>query len=136
MDTTLEIIGNPTSQKRHRHTRWGTYDPSSKDKKQFIDYITSSYNLKNFPTDEPLDLTMWFYMKRPKSHYGTGRNCDVLKKNHPTMHTKKPDIDNLIKFVLDAGNGLLWKDDSVVVNITAYKRYSNNKNPRTLIKIL
>ena len=29
----IKIKGNPISQKRHRHHRFGTYDPSSKDKK-------------------------------------------------------------------------------------------------------
>jgi Holliday junction resolvase RusA-like endonuclease len=37
---------------------------------------------------------------------------------------KKPDIDNIIKAVLDALNGAAYKDDSAVVKVTAEKFYS------------
>lgn len=36
-------------------------------------------------------------------------------------HTKKPDIDNLTKAVLDAANGILWGDDAQVSELTARK---------------
>ena len=29
-------------------------------------------------------------------------------------HNEKPDIDNLMKFYLDCGNGLLWSDDKIL----------------------
>tara|TARA_Y100001963_G_C6653492_1_gene386880 strand:+ start:312 stop:737 length:426 start_codon:yes stop_codon:yes gene_type:complete len=135
----LEIIGNPTSQKRHRHTRWGTYDPSKKDKENFrnklkIVYADSNCTEKDFPLDVPIVVTFKFYMKRPKSHFRSGKYSHLVKDNAPSLHFKKPDIDNLSKFVLDAGNGLLWKDDSLVVHLMAYKRYS--EIPRTEINII
>jgi len=37
--------------------------------------------------------------------------------------TKKPDLDNLIKFVMDA----LWPDDSKIVHILAVKKYDLNE---------
>lgn len=33
-----------------------------------------------------------------------------------------PDIDNLAKCVLDSGNGILWKDDALVVRLDVEKR--------------
>ena len=36
----------------------------------------------------------------------------------------RPDIDNGIKLLLDALNGLAWEDDGQVVKITAEKYYS------------
>ncbi len=47
------------------------------------------------------------------------------------QHTKKPDLDNLIKFVKDCANGVLWHDDSQVNNIQASKLYS--VSPSTVI---
>lgn len=39
--------------------------------------------------------------------------------------TKKPDIDNIVKTVLDALNGLAYKDDNQVVQVLATKRYQD-----------
>ena len=44
-------------------------------------------------------------------------------KSGEIRHTKKPDLDNCIKFVKDCLNGIAWKDDSQVVRIVAYKHY-------------
>lgn len=41
------------------------------------------------------------------------------------MHTKKPDIDNLIKGLFDAVNGVLWVDDNRIANMTVSKVYSD-----------
>lgn len=38
---------------------------------------------------------------------------------------KKPDLDNVVK-VLDALNGIVWRDDAQVVRITAAKVYAEN----------
>lgn len=39
-------------------------------------------------------------------------------------HTSKPDVDNLAKAVLDAMNGVLWKDDSQVFRLVTEKVYT------------
>lgn len=39
-------------------------------------------------------------------------------------HTKKPDVDNIAKLVMDALNGLAWHDDSQVVSLSAHKAYA------------
>ena len=50
-------------------------------------------------------------------------------------HTKKPDIDNCIKSVLDAlqGNGGAFADDTQIVSISATKKYADS--PAVIIKI-
>ena len=45
----------------------------------------------------------------------------------------RPDIDNYIKFVMDCLNGLVYKDDSQVVDIYSNKLYATN--PQTIIII-
>lgn len=46
---------------------------------------------------------------------------------------KKPDIDNYVKLICDALNGIAWEDDNEVAEVYAVKRYSNN--PRTEVSI-
>jgi Holliday junction resolvase RusA-like endonuclease len=45
----------------------------------------------------------------------------------------KPDTDNYVKLILDSMNGLFWRDDAQVVEITASKHYSGN--PRIEVKL-
>ena len=40
------------------------------------------------------------------------------------LPTVKPDSDNIVKAVCDAINGVVWKDDVQVVDLTLKKRYS------------
>ena len=41
--------------------------------------------------------------------------------------TKKPDVDNVIKIILDALNGFAWHDDSQVVNLQIEKKYTQRE---------
>jgi len=47
--------------------------------------------------------------------------------------TKKPDIDNIAKLVLDACNGVVFRDDCQIVDIYVRKKYS--VNPQTEVYI-
>lgn len=116
----------PTAQQRPRVNRFVTYDPSKKDKVEFLK--TVFYQLPKIPLSTALGLTITFYFSRPKSHFN---RKGVLLPSSPILHTKKPDIDNLIKFVLDALNGHLYVDDSQVVSISATKQYA----PESCIEI-
>ena len=118
----------PQSQQRHKARRAGKnifmYDPSSKDKAKFKDRC-SEYAPK-YPLEGAISVSMVFSMPRPKSHYRSGRYSHLLKDNSPKLHVSKPDIDNLVKFYLDAMTGTFWKDDSHVCTIEASKIYSED----------
>lgn len=47
--------------------------------------------------------------------------------------TKKPDIDNVCKIVLDSLNGIAYHDDTQVVDCQVRKFYS--ENPRVVVTI-
>jgi Holliday junction resolvase RusA-like endonuclease len=82
--------------------------------------VIKALSLAHNPT---LEVTLDFHFEPPKS------SPKRLKMNH----NKKPDIDNLIKFVLDAGNMTLWADDRFIQKITATKSY--DLVARTLITL-
>lgn len=66
----------------------------------------------------PLHVTTVFTFKVPKSY---------SKKKHAELigmpKTTKPDLDNLVKAVLDALNGVAYEDDSNICGTVALKKY-------------
>lgn len=130
------VLGDPKPQKRHRHFQRGkfsgTYDPSKDDKESFASILQREAPEK--PIDVPIRLDLDFYMARPKNHYKTGKNSDMLKENAPEYHSGRPDMDNLIKFVQDALNGIYYRDDALICVLHARKYYS--ERPRTEINLI
>ena len=79
---------------------------------------------KGKPLDGPLLVIMRFYLRRPKSHYGTGRNAAVLKESAPKQHTQKPDLTKFVRSTEDACTGILWVDDAQIVTQINSKRWA------------
>jgi len=129
----LTVLGDAKAQMRHRHTSVGkfvrTYDPSAEKKLTFAGILQQ--NAPEKPIDGPIFLELTFYMRRPKSHYGTGKNSEILKDSAPEWHTSKPDGDNLEKFVTDSMNRIYYRDDSLICFVIRKKVYSDQ--PRTEI---
>jgi Holliday junction resolvase RusA-like endonuclease len=91
-----------------------------------------------FPQAVPLRLDCTFYVKRPKGHYGTGRNAGVLKGRAPEYPTGKPDLSNLVKMVEDClVLARVMPDDDQVVEIRrSLKLYVPfGEQPRSVIRI-
>lgn len=49
-------------------------------------------------------------------------------------HIIRPDLDNLEKTVLDALNGIAWKDDSQVCDVVKVKKWANEGSTEICIK--
>jgi len=45
------------------------------------------------------------------------------KPSHPVYKAQKPDVDKLVRSILDSLTGVVYTDDSQVVIVTAYKKY-------------
>jgi crossover junction endodeoxyribonuclease RusA len=75
------------------------------------------------PTAEGVNLTIVFLMPRPKSHFRT--NGELKPRAVDAPHTKRPDLDKLIRCVKDSLSGVAYQDDCQVNLIKAYKRYLN-----------
>ncbi len=129
----VELFGVPVAQARPRFARKGKfvscYDIQSKLKDGYKWQIRSQFREK--PLTTPLGLDIIFFMPIPKS-------ASSIKKrqmeNGIIAHTKKPDIDNLQKFVLDCLNKLAFEDDSQIIEIRAKKIYSSK--PGTMIRLI
>ncbi len=123
MKISFTVKGNPQALKRHRSVRCGKfirqYDPSIGDK---LDFLSLAHqHAPDKPIDSPVKLCVLFVFPRPKNHYRA--NGEIKPKFQNEYHTKKPDIDNLVKFLADSLNGVFWRDDSLIYSIDARKEY-------------
>lgn len=123
---TYILHGKPIPQKRARITRFGNYDPQKAIKNDARYLILDQRGPRPKIEGEPINVILTFFMPIPKS---TPKRINL--KGAP--HHKRPDIDNLIKFILDVIQGVLITDDAIVSSIEAHKIYSDN--PRTEITI-
>lgn len=132
MDLELTIPGSPVAKGRPRVGKYGTYTP--KKTASFESYVSfcwaSEYgHLK--PLEGALSVSIVFYLPIPKS---ASKKAREAIKQGITKHTKKPDLDNMAKSVLDALNGLAYKDDSQIYSLTLYKTYDENPRTELIIK--
>jgi len=114
------IPGQPIPLQRPRFYNGHVIDSQRSEKLHTATYIRF---LKVGPItmlEGPIHLTLTFFMKKPK-------------KGKKIWHSSRPDLDNLVKFILDVCNGVLYKDDAQVAKITTEKIYDDE--PRTEIYI-
>jgi len=133
MTISFQVHGLPKGQPRARAfaQRFGNkysarmYDPGTADEWKEQVYLALKRELDRLqvtPTLGAVRMTLTFSMPRPKAHYGKRG----LKDKAPKEPTGKPDIDNLTKLVLDVitKDGRVWRDDSQVVGVIAFKQYA------------
>ena len=125
MNIEFFVPGKPEALKRHRTFRRGAIninvDPSAAAKESFL--VQAMQHKPDVPITEPVALYLKFYFSRPKSHYNSK---GMLKAASPKMHTSRPDVDNLTKFVADALNEVFWRDDALICRLSAEKVYSDS----------
>ncbi|MDN4173951.1 RusA family crossover junction endodeoxyribonuclease [Nocardioides sp. SOB77] len=75
----------------------------------------------------PVRIWVRFTFDRPREHYGTGRNSEVIKERFlHAQPTYKKDIDKLQRAVFDALTAAaVWADDGLVVDVRARKFYAH-----------
>lgn len=70
-------------------------------------------------------LRMVFYLPRPKA-----------LRDRLVPHTKKPDLDKLVRSCKDALSKVAFRDDSLVIEISARKQYAHpGESPRAEITV-
>lgn len=130
----ITIPGKPIAKKRPKFFRRGgfvgTYNCQETEEGRFMAQLAAARPEGFAPIDGPIDLTLRFWMPIPASASAKKRRA---MESSQIRHTKKPDLDNLIKFVADCANGILWRDDSQVDGMWVTKNYA--REPETSITI-
>ena len=70
-----------------------------------------------FGSNQPVVVNIKFFMRRPNTHFKGKDRLNVLRAGLPLAHFAVPDLDNMVKFVLDGMNGLVYQDDKQVVKL-------------------
>lgn len=106
--STVSRAFQTASGKLHVATR--SANPRVKDWQHQVAAIAAQRGVQPFLG--PVSIAVTFYLPRPKS---------LPKK--VAAHTKKPDLDKLLRALNDGLTGIAYVDDSQVVQITAAKHY-------------
>lgn len=125
------VLGSPVPKGRPRLGRRGVYTPEKTavyEELVRLSYLEQCRGEKPFENAVAVDIAL--YMPIPES---TGKKQRRLMEEGQIRPAKRPDADNCVKSITDALNGLAYKDDSLIVDISARKYYSGE--PRAVIKI-
>ena len=139
------IPGNPIAKARHKCRCVGkhasAYDPQDKIKREDVKdlkcrlseyFVVNSHLVSRFKASfsDPKRLSLYFLMPIALSD---SKAVKSLKLWGVILPDGKPDFDNLAKYFCDISNGILWHDDSQIVEAHIYEKYS--ENPCTIIEI-
>jgi Holliday junction resolvase RusA-like endonuclease len=121
---TITIPGRPQPLQRHRMARSRSYDTAQNRRNKYAVQQAALQVLGAAkPLSGPLAIEATFAFVRPKS-----------APKRRTMPEVKPDVDNLVKLLLDALNGVVWRDDAQVVEMRARKIYANVEQTRLVVR--
>ena len=123
----FEIPGKVTGKGRPRvNTNTGmAYTPT---KTRDYEDLVKQYFLLKYPRIKPLSNRVSIEIIAYFEPVKTVSKIEKEKMLEGTVSpTKKPDIDNIAKIILDSLNGLAFIDDTQVTKISVEKKYSNEE---------
>ena len=132
----FDIEGNPVPKGRPRFRRTKTFITTYTPKKtlDFEDQVRKASVDAMGPTElleSPVAVYLYFRLPIPQSY---SKKATEACLSGSKRHVKRPDLDNLIKSVLDGMNGVIFRDDSQITSIHATKVYSNVAGVNIVVK--
>lgn len=96
-----------------------------KDTVQYENWVKMCYKEQQATKylEGPLRALIVAYYKIPKSY--TKKRVEAIRRGEE-YPTKKPDLDNIAKIVLDSLNKIAYDDDAQIVELTVLKRYTED----------
>jgi Holliday junction resolvase RusA-like endonuclease len=127
---TLDVYGRPTPQGSKRVFNGRIVEAQSANLKKWraaIEEACQSYANQNIHLG-PIRLEVDFYLERPKT----------VKVKDRALPIVPPDLDKLLRGVGDGigQSGIIWGDDSQIVEISARKFYADDRETGAIIRII
>ena len=132
---TFTIPGKPMGKQRPKFARMGnyvkTYTP--KETVNYEQWVRFCFKeacgkFMDYPYIE-VDIDAYFPI--PKSFSKKKRQEAIDDNIKPTT---KPDLDNILKVITDALNGVAFSDDRIITQVSMYKQYA--EEPRVEVTLL
>ena len=122
---TFKVDADPVGKQRARYVKRGnfvsTYTP---DKTRNYETLIKAAAIEAMGSSEPLEtpINLYLYIRAPIPKSLSKKRLEACL-NGLEKPIKKPDASNVLKSVEDAMNGVVYKDDSQIVNIHVTKVY-------------
>lgn len=111
------VAMEPVAKGRARVTKLGAFTPTKTKQAEYRIAQQVATEYKEGIKEGPLGLIVKVCLQKPASR----------PKKKPCYPVTRPDVDNYLKLVQDALNGVIWKDDSQVVAATVVKAYAEQQ---------
>lgn len=124
---TFTVPGEPVGKGRARAFRAGAgirmHTPERTARYENLVALTAKQAMAGrAPLAAAVSLTIELFTTPPASWSHKKRAAALAGEIRPTT---KPDLDNCLKAIADACNGIVFIDDKQVVSVTMWKRYSD-----------
>lgn len=133
MGIVFEVPGEPRGKGRPRFTKEGNAYTDSETRayeKKIMAYYRQQ--LRDFRWDDGSYVAVEVTAVYPIPKSATKASITAIQAGR-ILPKRKPDIDNVLKVVLDSLNGIAYKDDSQVVMISGKKIYGHE--PKLIIEM-
>jgi len=126
MSIVFDVPLEPKGKGRPRFSRHGKFtkvytDQATLDYETAIQLCASKAMGSQKPLETPVSVFLYIRLPVPQSYSKKRTEACLAGSERPA---KKPDIDNVAKCFLDAMNGVVYLDDTQVVDLHIKKLYS------------
>jgi Holliday junction resolvase RusA-like endonuclease len=136
MMITFKVDADPVGKQRARYAKRGNHVMAyTPDKTRNYETLIKEAAIEAMGSSEPLEtpVTLYLYIRAPIPKSLPKKRIEACL-NGLEKPIKKPDASNVLKSVEDAMNGVVYKDDSQIVNIHVSKVYSSVSGVDVCIK--
>ena len=123
----FEVIGDIKGKERPRINTYTCTAYTPNNTKDYENLIKQYFKIKYpryIPLENRVSVKIMAYFKIPKS---TTKKDKMLIEEGKLSPTKKPDIDNIVKIILDALNKMAFKDDNQITKLEIEKVYAEEE---------
>jgi Holliday junction resolvase RusA-like endonuclease len=133
---TFKVDANPVGKQRARYARRGNFIQAyTPEKTRTYETLIKEASHEAMGSSEPLEtpVTLYLYIRVPIPKSCTKKRLEAIN-NGSEKPIKKPDASNILKSVEDGMNGVVYKDDSQIINIHVTKVYSSQPGVDICVK--
>jgi len=136
MQIMFTVYGEPVAKGRPRFAKRGnyvqTYTPvKTKSYEDEVRLLATKAKGSGSTLEGSLSVFIYISFSVPQSYSKRKREACLSGE---TKHTKKPDLDNVAKAIIDGMNGIIFKDDSQIINLHVTKVYAEVGKVEVLIR--